>query len=153
MVGPAPTEALRLCQGAWASLPASRVDGGVSTRQAGFVRNHPEGHAGEETALTFWFLSHWLWVCENRQVDGCSLEQVGRGQKDSCCGSRTIRPSQGVHVGFRLPVSLCLQSWMGLHSLEMFPYPHGWWALDLCHLWSKKEQKDVNMPRNTTVES
>ena len=25
------------------------------------------------------------------------------------------------------------------------------WALDLCHLWSKKEQKDVNMPRNATV--
>lgn len=132
--------------------PLGFQGGWRSEYQAGWLCQKPSrGPCGEETALPFWFLSYWLWMCEKRQVDGCSLEQVGCGQKDSCCADRTILPSQGVRVGFTLPVSLCLQSWVGLHSLQVFPYPHGRWALDLCHLWSKKEQKDVNMPRNATV--
>ena len=112
---------LGLCQGARASLPASGADGGLSARQASFVRDHPEGRAREETAFPFWALSHQLWVCEKRQVEGWCLKQAGCGQRDSFCEDRTMPPSPGGMLGSH---SLCLSAskagWVCTHS-RCFP--------------------------------
>lgn len=140
VVGPAPTEALRLRQGGPGQPLGFRADGGVSTRQAGFVRNHPEGHAGGRQPRLSGYLTGCGCVRGGRWTDALwSRWAVGKGFL--LCRQDYPSIPGGCVLGSTLLSPLCLQSWVSLHSLQVFPYPHGRWALVLCHLWVERAKR------------
>lgn len=120
----------------------------MSTRQAGFVRNHPECHAWENTGLLVWFLSHRSWMSEKRHMVSGAGWAVGKRIPVTKTG-----PSCHTRGGMLDSHSLCLSASKAggvLDTYQTFFYPHRWQAMDLHHLWSKKEQKDGDIPRNIT---